>query len=94
MNRVTAQSVCDSSFRATVTTAAHQSDTTRRRTHSLLHQGIMLFQLVPRMPEHRLLPLIEKSWQPPAHGDKAANGDDAGALINLDAEQIALVAVT
>jgi hypothetical protein len=27
---------------------------------SLLRQGIMLFQLTPTMPEHRLLPLVEK----------------------------------
>ena len=37
-----------------------KSNTTKRRTHSLLRQGIMLFQLIPTMPEHRLLPLIEK----------------------------------
>jgi len=37
-----------------------KSNTTRRRTHSLLRQGIMLFQLIPTMPEHRLLPLVKK----------------------------------
>ncbi len=37
-----------------------KSNTTKRRTHSLLRQGIMLFQLIPTMPEHRLLPLVEK----------------------------------
>lgn len=36
-----------------------KSNTTKRRTHSLLRQGIMLFQLIPTMPEHRLLPLVE-----------------------------------
>ena len=37
-----------------------KSNTTTRRTHSLLRQGIMLYQLIPTMPEHRLLPLVEK----------------------------------
>jgi Transposase DDE domain len=36
-----------------------KSNTTKRRTHSLLRQGIMLYQLLPTMPEHRLRPLIE-----------------------------------
>ena len=35
-----------------------KSNTTTRRTHSLLRQGIMLYQLIPTMPEHRLLPLV------------------------------------
>jgi len=37
-----------------------KSNTTKRRTHSLLRQGIMLYQLIPTMPEHRRLPLIER----------------------------------
>ena len=37
-----------------------KSNTTQRRTHSLLRQGIMLYQLIPTMPEHRLVPLVEK----------------------------------
>lgn len=37
-----------------------KSNTTRRRTHSLLRQGVMLYQLMPAMPEHRLQPLIER----------------------------------
>ena len=37
-----------------------KSNTPKRRTHSLLRQGIMLYQLIPTMPEHRLLPLVEK----------------------------------
>ena len=37
-----------------------KSNTTKRRTHSLLRQGIMLYQLIPNMPEHRLQPLIEQ----------------------------------
>jgi Transposase DDE domain len=36
-----------------------KSNTTKRRTHSLLRQGIMLYQLIPNMPQHRLLPLVE-----------------------------------
>jgi hypothetical protein len=39
---------------------AFKSNTTKRRTHSLLRQGVMLYQLIPNMPEHRLLPLIER----------------------------------
>jgi hypothetical protein len=37
-----------------------KSNTAKRRTHSLLRQGIMLHQLIPTMPKHRLLPLVEK----------------------------------
>jgi hypothetical protein len=37
-----------------------KSNTTKRRTHSLLRQGVMLYQLLPTMPEHRLQPLIER----------------------------------
>jgi Transposase DDE domain len=37
-----------------------KSNTTKRRTHSLLRQGIMLYQLIPNMPEHRLQPLIQR----------------------------------
>ena len=37
-----------------------KSNTSLRRTHSLLRQGIMLYQLIPTMPKHRLLPLVEK----------------------------------
>jgi hypothetical protein len=36
-----------------------KSNTTKRRTHSLFHQGCMLYELIPTMPEHRLQPLIE-----------------------------------
>ena len=35
-----------------------KSNTTKRRTHSLFRQGCMLYDLIPTMPEHRLLPLI------------------------------------
>src|ERR1700759_338797 len=37
-----------------------KSNTAKRRTHSLLRQGVMLYQLIPNMPEHRLQPLIER----------------------------------
>lgn len=37
-----------------------RSNTAKRRTHSLFRQGSMLFELIPNMPEARLLPLIEK----------------------------------
>ena len=36
-----------------------RTNTARRRTHSLLRQGHMLYELIPTMPEHRLRPLIE-----------------------------------
>lgn len=35
-------------------------NTTKRRTHSLFRQGCMLYDLIPNMPEVRLLPLIER----------------------------------
>ena len=37
-----------------------KSNTTKRRTHSLFRQGCMLYDLIPTMPELRLLPLIER----------------------------------
>ena len=36
-----------------------KSNTSKTRTHSLFRQGCMLYELIPNMPEHRLLPLIE-----------------------------------
>jgi hypothetical protein len=33
-----------------------KSNTTKRRTHSLFRQGCMLYDLIPNMPEARLLP--------------------------------------
>ena len=36
-----------------------KSNTTKRRTHSLFRQGAMLYDLIPKMPEERLRPLIE-----------------------------------
>jgi len=37
-----------------------KSNTTKRRTHSLFRQGSMLYDLIPTMPEPRLLPLIKR----------------------------------
>ena len=37
-----------------------KSNTTKRRTHSLFRQGCMLYELMPTMPELRLLPLVER----------------------------------
>jgi transposase len=37
-----------------------KSNTTKRRTHSLFRQGCMLYNLIPTMPEKRLLPLVER----------------------------------
>jgi hypothetical protein len=37
-----------------------KSNTTKGRTHSLFQQGCMLYDLIPTMPDQRLLPLIEK----------------------------------
>ena len=37
-----------------------KSNTTKRRTHSLFRQGCMLYDLIPKMPETRLFPLIER----------------------------------
>jgi hypothetical protein len=36
-----------------------KSNTSKTRTHSLVRQGCMLYELIPNMPEHCLLPLIE-----------------------------------
>ena len=37
-----------------------KSNTAKRRTHSLFRQGCMLYELLPTMPEPRLLPLVQK----------------------------------
>jgi hypothetical protein len=37
-----------------------KSNTTKRRTHSLLRQGCMLYELIPTMPETRLGPLMQR----------------------------------
>jgi len=36
-----------------------KTNTVKRRTHSLFHQGCMLYDLIPNMPEARLRPLME-----------------------------------
>lgn len=37
-----------------------KSNTSKQRTHSLFRQGCMLYELIPTMPDLRLLPLIER----------------------------------
>ena len=37
-----------------------KSNTAKHRTHSLFRQGCMLYELIPTMPELRLLPLIQR----------------------------------
>jgi hypothetical protein len=37
-----------------------KSNTSKTRTHSLFRQGCMLYDLIANMPEHRLLPLLQK----------------------------------
>ena len=37
-----------------------KSNTSKHRTHSLFRQGCMLYELIPNMPELRLLPLMQK----------------------------------
>ena len=37
-----------------------KSNTSKTRTHSLFRQGCMLYELIPNMPQHRLLPLIQR----------------------------------
>jgi len=37
-----------------------KSNTSKTRTHSLFRQGCMLYELIPNMPEYRLLPLMQR----------------------------------
>jgi hypothetical protein len=37
-----------------------KSNTSKTRTHSLFRQGCMLYELIPNMPKHRLLPLMQR----------------------------------
>lgn len=37
-----------------------KSNTSKTRTHSLFRQGCMLYDLIPNMPEHRLMPLMHR----------------------------------
>ena len=37
-----------------------KSNTSTKRTHSLFRQGCMLYDLIPNMPQHRLLPLMRR----------------------------------
>ncbi len=40
-----------------------KTNTSKRRTYSLFRQGYMYYQAIPNMPEHRLLPLMERFAQ-------------------------------
>lgn len=37
-----------------------KANTVKRRTHSLFRQGVMLYELIPMMPEERLRPLVQR----------------------------------
>ena len=37
-----------------------KSNTSKQRTHSLFSQGCMLYELIPTMPDLRLIPLIQR----------------------------------
>ena len=37
-----------------------KANTVKRRTHSLFRQGVMLYELLPMMPEERLRPLVQR----------------------------------
>ncbi len=37
-----------------------KSNTVKRRVHSLFRQGCMWYELIPNMPEERLLPLTQR----------------------------------
>jgi alanine racemase len=38
--------------------ANSSNQTSKTRTHSMFRQGCMLYELIPNMPEHRLVPLM------------------------------------
>jgi hypothetical protein len=40
-----------------------KADTSKRRTHSLFRQGCMLYDLIPNMPDIRLVPLIRRFFE-------------------------------
>jgi len=46
-----------------------KSNTSKKRTHSLFRQGCMLYDLIPNMPEHRLVPLLQKFGQAVSSAD-------------------------
>ncbi len=37
-----------------------KSNTSKHRQHSLFNQGCLLYDLIPNMPKHRVLPLLER----------------------------------
>jgi len=51
-----------------------KSNTSKTRTHSLFRQGCMLYDLIPNMPEHRLLPLMMK------FNEAVSNAAEFGAI--------------
>ena len=42
-----------------------KSNTSKTRAHSLFRQGCMLYDPIPNMPEHRLLPLMQRFVEMP-----------------------------
>lgn len=54
-----------------------KSNTRKTRTHSLFRQGSMLYDLVPNMPEHRLLPPIE------AFGQAISQAPQFGSMFSI-----------
>ncbi len=49
-----------SAFATALLTRLLKSNTSTTRTHSLFRHGCMLYELIPNLPEHRLVPLIER----------------------------------
>ena len=52
-----------------------KSNTSTKRTHSLFRQGCMLYDLIPNMPEHRLVPLMQ------AFNEAVSNARTFGSVI-------------
>jgi len=50
-----------------------KSNTSKTRTHSLFRQGCMLYELIPNMPEHRLLRLMQNFAQAVAKAGMVAD---------------------
>jgi len=40
-----------------------KANTVKRRTYSLFRQGCMYYEAIPKMPDHRLRPLLERFAQ-------------------------------
>lgn len=60
-----------------------KSNTAKHPTHSLFRQGCMLYELIPTMPELRLLPLVERFAamlaQLPVFADTYGEGENEGS---------------